>query len=319
MAADHSRPSPDSPSDPRSHGDAPPESVGAAADELYGLAPADFTARRNVLAGLVRRAGDRALAEQITGLRRPTVSAWLLNQWVRRHPDGVTDLTDLGGELREAQRRGAAQGVRALSARRREVVTAAAIAVGRIADDLGVSVSAGAEREIVQTLRAAMADADVAEGLARGRLAVATEYSGFGPAAVFAVPEPTAGTDTATPDDVDDSAGETSAQDSARARRAAAEADLARARADADHARRAADRAALATAEATHSVEVLTDQLERLRADVARVEQELGFAHRRHQGAEAAEHAAHETLERAREAVSAAHERLGGDEAGLSR
>ncbi|NDK89029.1 hypothetical protein GYA93_05455 [Gordonia desulfuricans] len=309
MAADH-------PGRPES--ESRPESLEAAADELYGLAPGDFVARRNILATLVRRGGDRALATQIGALRRPTVSAWLLNQWVRRHPDGVTDLTELGGRLREAQRRGAAGQVRDLSARRREVVTAAVIAVGHLADDLGVPVSAGTEREIVQTLRAAMADADIADGLARGRLTAAGEYSGFGPAAVFAVPDPAADAHPPTTASSGDAAAADPGRD-AQARRAAAEAGLARARADETRARRGTDRAALASAEATHSVEVITDQLDRLRADVARLEQELGFARRRQEGAEAAERAAHESLENARQAVAAAQERLDGEDPGVSR
>lgn len=45
------------------------------ADELYGLTPDRFVARRNELAKEARSEGDRKLAKAVSGLRRPTQSA----------------------------------------------------------------------------------------------------------------------------------------------------------------------------------------------------------------------------------------------------
>ncbi|MBE7192499.1 MAG: hypothetical protein INR66_08420, partial [Gordonia polyisoprenivorans] len=92
------------------------------ADELYGLPPGDFTGRRNALARQARGAGDRDLAATIAALRRPTQSAWLLNQWIRRYPDGADEITELAAALRDAQRRVDAARMRDLSARRQQVI-----------------------------------------------------------------------------------------------------------------------------------------------------------------------------------------------------
>ena len=57
-----------------------------AADQLYAVAPDDFMARRTALAAEAKESGDKALAKQITGLRRPTRSAWLVNLVARARP-----------------------------------------------------------------------------------------------------------------------------------------------------------------------------------------------------------------------------------------
>jgi len=53
------------------------------ADELYALAPAAFTAARDEQASQARASGDADLAGAIKKLRRPTVSAWLVNLLAR--------------------------------------------------------------------------------------------------------------------------------------------------------------------------------------------------------------------------------------------
>src|SRR3954447_17508080 len=71
-------------------------SFSAAADELYGVSPADFTATRRRLAdGL-----PRDEARRLSAMRRPTVSAWAVNLLVR---DGGTGrLLELGQRMRAA-------------------------------------------------------------------------------------------------------------------------------------------------------------------------------------------------------------------------
>ncbi|MFT4127831.1 MAG: hypothetical protein QM662_16580, partial [Gordonia sp. (in: high G+C Gram-positive bacteria)] len=162
----------------------------AAADDLYGRDPGEFVARRTELARAARADGNRDLATEITALRRPTQVAWLLNQWVRRHPDGVDELTAIGAELREAQRRAAGDRLRDLASRRKRVIADAVVGVGTLAAELGVGLSGSAEHQLISTVRAALADPDVAQTLRRGRLVAAAEYSGFGPAAMAAVGDP---------------------------------------------------------------------------------------------------------------------------------
>ncbi|MGC5249369.1 hypothetical protein ACPXB3_20875 [Gordonia sp. DT219] len=242
------------------------------ADELYGLPPGDFTARRNAVARTARREGDRELAQRISTLRRPTQSAWILNQWIRRHPDGADDITELGAALREAQRRAAADRLRELSRQRQRVIADAAGQIGRLAAHLDVTLSDATERDIVSTLRAAAADDETADTLRRGRMVTAAEYTGFGPAGMFAVPEPVAATDTGDAD--------AEATDH-EARRERAEQELRRAEQHEADARRAADDARTRAADAARAVDTLAAQAQRLRDELGRVEHELGFARRR--------------------------------------
>ncbi|MBO0788916.1 MAG: hypothetical protein J2P33_22885, partial [Actinobacteria bacterium] len=100
------------------------DSLARAADELYAIPPAGFTAARNERARQAREAGDRDLAAAIAGLRRPTASAWLVNLLSREAPDQVSRLLELGEELREAQQALAGDRLRELSGRRRQLVAA---------------------------------------------------------------------------------------------------------------------------------------------------------------------------------------------------
>ena len=64
------------------------------ADELYALAPAAFTAARDEQAGQARASGDADLAGEIKKLRRPTVSAWLVNLLAREDGGQMDELLE---------------------------------------------------------------------------------------------------------------------------------------------------------------------------------------------------------------------------------
>jgi hypothetical protein len=70
--------------------------------ELHGLAPEEFKAARNALVKATKAAGEHTASDSLKALRKPTLAAWLANQLVRTDPDQVNDLTELGGQLREA-------------------------------------------------------------------------------------------------------------------------------------------------------------------------------------------------------------------------
>lgn len=273
-----------------------------AADDLYGCSPAEFVARRTELVKQARADGDRALAARIARLRRPTQVAWVLNQWIRRYPDAMEAIAALGDDLREAQRRAATDRLRALSARRSDVVAGAASAVRRVAADLGIVLSASAERELTATLRAAIADDSVARVLEQGRMAAATEYSGFGPAGIFPVP------DAADAPAAASGAGEASAApdeavgDPDRVR--GLEAEMATAEEAVAVARTALDGAVGAERAAAATVAELVAETDRLRAELARVDSALGFARRRADTARADKDTAAGDLERAERAAT---------------
>jgi hypothetical protein len=151
-----------------------------AAAELYAGDPAAFTERRGALAAQARAAGQAAAAKQITALRKPTYSAWLVNQLVRADPDVASRLSELGGELRSAGAALDGARIRELSQQRR-----------RLVDDLirqalqlpGAGPPSAAVREdLTATFGAALADPQVADQLAAGTLVRAVHRSDFTPA-----------------------------------------------------------------------------------------------------------------------------------------
>src|SRR2546429_1916113 len=150
------------------------------ADELYALAPAAFTAARDEQAGQARASGDADLAGAIRKLRRPTVSAWLVNLLAREDGGQVDDLLELGQSLREAQRALDGDRLRDLSTQRRRLVAALTQEAQRLAAQAGQAVSAQVEREVQDTLEAALADQGMADAVRSGRLTKALSYAGLG-------------------------------------------------------------------------------------------------------------------------------------------
>src|ERR1700712_153141 len=94
------------------------------ADELYGLTPEEFTAARNARAKAAQADGDRALADAVKALAKPTAAAWLANQLVRQDPDALDPLLELGSALREATAKLDGAEMRALSRQQPKVVAA---------------------------------------------------------------------------------------------------------------------------------------------------------------------------------------------------
>jgi hypothetical protein len=207
------------------------------ADRLYALPPEDFTAARGAAA---KEAGGKELRDAVKALRRPTVSAWLVNRLATEQPDLLDDVLALGPELAEAQREGQGEALRALGQQRRELVAA----VTRTAvDGAGRTVTAQVRTEVEQTLEAALADPASADAVRSGRLVRALAYAGFGGVdleGAVAVPAKRRRTAAPTPDVT---AAEIAALDAAAALdavRACESADQ-RAAAAEDDARRAAD------------------------------------------------------------------------------
>ena len=70
------------------------------ADELYGSSPEDFVERRTERVAEARQAGDRVLAKQISQLRRPTRTAWMVNLLARANASEINQLLDLAEPCR---------------------------------------------------------------------------------------------------------------------------------------------------------------------------------------------------------------------------
>ena len=139
--------------------------------ELYDADPDDFTQRRQELAGAAREAGQSAAAKQISALRKPTRSAWVVNRLVRADPEVAPRLAALAAELRDGGD----------GPRLRELTTAR----GQLVDELTRQAlqdlpapPAALREEVTATLDAAIADPEVAANL--GTLVRAAHWAGFG-------------------------------------------------------------------------------------------------------------------------------------------
>jgi hypothetical protein len=75
-------------------------------DELYRLPLVEFTAARNTLAAMLKKAGrgdEKAEADRVKGLVKPSISAWAVNQLYWNHRDALDRLIATGERFRQAQ------------------------------------------------------------------------------------------------------------------------------------------------------------------------------------------------------------------------
>ena len=152
--------------------------LGEAVEELYSADPEEFTARRGELAAAARSAGQAAAARQIAALRKPTRSAWVINQLARTDPGAVARLAELGEELRAAERSRDGGNLRELSQARRQLIAAL---VRQALSASGQQAAPAALREdVTATLAAALADPEVAGQIQHGVLLRPARRAGFG-------------------------------------------------------------------------------------------------------------------------------------------
>ncbi len=232
-------------------------------DELYGLAPEEFTATRTRYEKRARQAGDRELAARVHALAKPSVTAWLANQLARERQDELAALSELGANLRGATERLAGNELRRLSRQQNELVHALVEQAKQLARASGHSVSEDTVRGLEDTLHAALADEHAGEQLLAGRLTKGLRARGFGDTAA-----PESGSTVRESPQPAQRREPHGNQDMRRAERDLAEAnrvlaDATRARDDAQADATDADQAAQA---AEGQVEVLRRQLDEARA-----------------------------------------------------
>ena len=164
----------------------------AEADELYGLPLEEFIASRNARAKEVRAGGDRATAARIAKLRKPRRVAWILNLFVRRLPEDVDRLIDLGAQIRTAQGEADRDELRSLDRARRDLTAELTRRARSIAGELGHDVDDLLAVEVENTFRTAMADPAGGAALRTGLLLDGFGATGFEPVdieKVVAVPD----------------------------------------------------------------------------------------------------------------------------------
>jgi hypothetical protein len=148
--------------------------------DLYGLPLEEFTKTRDELAKELRKKGKKEAADEVKALRKPSVSAWMINQLARRHPQEMKALVKAGDNLRKAQRS-------AVSGRDPEVLREATRSHRDRLDDLTslgrheLDASGQTLQRVAQTLRAGSIDKQASKALLAGTLATDVEQAGFGP------------------------------------------------------------------------------------------------------------------------------------------
>ena len=159
----------------------PDPTLVAIADDLYALAPEEFTEERDGRAKKARGEGQLDVANVIKSWRRPKTSAWLLNLLARKHTDRLSELFELDAGLRGAQQRGDGEQMRALSRQRRNVVDGLVSEASGLAESAGHQVSENVVREMQTTLHAALTDPRAADAVSTGRLLTPLSPNGFDP------------------------------------------------------------------------------------------------------------------------------------------
>jgi hypothetical protein len=246
----------------------------AIADELYALAPEDFTGARNERVKQARADKDRPLADRIAALRKPTMAAWATNALVRAHREEVELLLELGRELRDVMADIEGDELRELTRQRYQLVSALVQQARSLAQARGRRITDEVAQAVRTTLEATLSDQDSADAVAGGRLTDALQVSGF------STPSPGDATRTRprpSPQKPDSSDVADLEEERKRRVRAEAEREVAAAEKAAQRAGLAAERSKqrVETAEreceeASVTVDRLAAQLEEARAELAK-------------------------------------------------
>jgi hypothetical protein len=224
-------------------------------DELYGAPPGEFIARRDALAKELR-SSDRAAADAVRKLRKPSVSAAAVNRLARSAPDDVEALLAAGEALRQAQLGGGDRdAIRAAARDERE-------AVEKLVGEAG-KLSAAVLEEVRETLHAAATDEEARELVRRGVLTEARRAVGLGGFGV-AAPAPAPAKKKSTTEQRRKEAERERRAEEARARKAEREREAERKRA----AKERVKQARAAVREAERELERRRKELEQAEAGV---------------------------------------------------
>ena len=137
--------------------------------DLYAIPLEEFITRRDELARQLAAAGEADGAKRVKTMRKPTVTAWTLNQLVRKQPGLIAALASAHEKLRSA---GSAAELRAASEERRSAINQIVYA----AEDVSETV----RKKMRSTLLAAGTVPSAEAALVEGRLEKEFEPGGLG-------------------------------------------------------------------------------------------------------------------------------------------
>jgi len=137
------------------------------ADELYALTLAEFTPARDAKAKELK---GTDLAKEVKALRKPSLAGWVVNLLVRREPEQVEQVLQVGAALREAQASMSGDELRQLTRQRRQLTAAVTTVARRLAREHGQKVTEAVAGQVEATLTAAMVDEECAKAVRSGLL-----------------------------------------------------------------------------------------------------------------------------------------------------
>jgi hypothetical protein len=162
------------------------ESVDKELERLYGLPLDEFTPARNALARDLRKAGDREAADRVKALRKPSLSAWAVNQLARQERLQMRSLLTAGDRLRKAQDellRGAGPDkLQKAFEQQREAVAALVESAAEVLRSAGHPTTDATLDRVRGTLTSAAGDEEVERLVRDGRMTEDVDPTGFGPA-----------------------------------------------------------------------------------------------------------------------------------------
>jgi hypothetical protein len=151
------------------------------AAELYLVPPARFVAARDTVVRQARAAGHRDLAREVSALRRPTLSAWLVNALARHRHERMQQLFALGRQLRQAQTQLEEDQLRRLPAQRQDLIAELLDWARGHAAEAGLRPTEATLSEVEATLQAGLVDLGAAAAVMSGHLTRPMSHAGFGP------------------------------------------------------------------------------------------------------------------------------------------
>jgi len=153
-------------------------------EALYGLPLDEFIKARDALAKARAKEQGKEAGAAVKALRKPSATAWALNQLARRQPSEVEALLEAGDRLRRAQTAtlegGDPDELREAARAEAGEVQALAGQARAILADADRGGSATHEERLAATLRAAAVDPESGDLLLRGVLTTELSPAGFG-------------------------------------------------------------------------------------------------------------------------------------------
>lgn len=124
-------------------------------DRLFQLPPAELVPARNALADKLRKAGDKAAAERVKSIKRPTPGAWAINQVLFQEPALLERARAQAEELRELHASDGVDGRQLAAAvdAQRSATQAVVDAAVRFCDAVGLASGPPQQRKIFTSLQ----------------------------------------------------------------------------------------------------------------------------------------------------------------------